>query len=149
MSDSTQTVPGEADTSQAYEAVTLRLARERVTDDRPLREVLKEVTEIASTALRVKRVSVWFFVDEPRSIRCDYLYQLDRGEIYEGAILHACDFPVYFTMLESSRVVSIRRPGRRSDVGGVPDLVPGATRYHGDARRTDSSMWRHHRHCLP
>jgi signal transduction histidine kinase len=105
MSDSTQTVPGEADTRHAYEAVTLRLARERVTDARPLREVLKEVTEIAATALQVKRVSVWFFVDEPRSIRCDYLYQPDRGEIYEGAILHAGDFPVYFEMLESSRVV--------------------------------------------
>ena len=105
MSDSTQTAPGEADTRQAYEAVTLRLARERVTDDRPLREVLKEVTEIAATALQVKRVSVWFFVDQPRAIRCDYLHQLDRGEIYEGAILHARDFPVYFTILESSRVV--------------------------------------------
>jgi len=105
MSDSTQTVPGEADTRQAYEAVALRLARERVTDARPLREVLKEVTEIAATALQVTRVSVWFFIDEPRSIRCDYLHQLDRGEIYEGAILHARDFPVYFTMLESSRVV--------------------------------------------
>jgi len=105
MSDSTQTIPGEADTRQAYQTVTLRLARERVTDDRPLREVLKEVTEIAASALQVKRVSVWFFIDEPRSIRCDYLYQLDRGEIYEGAILHACDFPVYFTSLESSRVV--------------------------------------------
>ena len=105
MSDSTQTVPGEADTRQAYKAVTLRLARERVTDARPLRDVLKEVTEVTATALQVKRVSVWFFVDEPRSIRCDYLYQPDRGEIYEGAILHARDFPVYFTMLESSRVV--------------------------------------------
>ena len=105
MSDSTQTVPEEADTRQAYEAVTLRLARERVTDARPLREVLKEVTEIAASALQVTRVSVWFFVDEPRSIRCDYLYQLDRGEIYEGAILHARDFPVYFQILESSRVV--------------------------------------------
>jgi len=105
MSDSTQTVPGEAETRLAYQAFTLRLARERVTDDRPLREVLKEVTEIAASALQVKRVSVWFFIDEPRSIRCDYLYQLDRGEIYEGAILHACDFPVYFKILESSRVV--------------------------------------------
>src|SRR6187399_2065081 len=105
MSDFTQTVPGEADTRQAYQAVTLRLARERVTDDRPLREVLKEVTEIAASALQVTRVSVWFFIDEPRSIRCDYLYQLDRGEIYEGAILHAGDFPVYFKILESSRVV--------------------------------------------
>src|SRR4029453_3987146 len=105
MSDSTQTVPGETDTRQAYEAVALRLARERVTDARPLREVLKEVTEIAATALQVTRVSVWFFIDEPRSIRCDYLHQLDRGEIYEGAILHARVFPVYSTTLESSRVV--------------------------------------------
>src|SRR5688572_213721 len=105
MSDSTQTIPGEADTREAYKAVTLRLARERVTDAQPLRDVLKEVTEITATALHVKRVSVWFFVDEPRSIRCDYLHQLDRGEIYEGAILHARDFPVYFKNLESSRVV--------------------------------------------
>ena len=105
MSESNQTVPVESQPRQAYEAASLRLARERVTDARPLREVLKEVTEIAATALRVKRVSIWFFVNEPRSIRCDYLYQPDRGEIYEGAILHACDFPVYFTMLESSRVV--------------------------------------------
>jgi len=39
MSDSTQTVPGEAETRLAYQAFTLRLARERVTDDRPLRVV--------------------------------------------------------------------------------------------------------------
>jgi signal transduction histidine kinase len=104
-SQPTQTIPSEADTRRAYTAVTLRLARERVTDIRPLRDVLRDVTAIAATTLQVKRVSVWFFVDEPRSIRCDYLHQPDRGEIYEGAILLACDFPVYFTMLESSRVV--------------------------------------------
>ena len=114
MSDSTQTVPGESDPRQALKAVALRLARERVTDARPLRDVLKVVTEIAAAALQVKRVSVWFFVDEPRSIRCDYLYQPDRGDIYEGAILHARDFPVYFSVLESSRVV------RFVDRGGDP-----------------------------
>jgi two-component system cell cycle sensor histidine kinase/response regulator CckA len=105
MSDSTQTVPGESDPRQAFKAVTLRLSRERVTDTRPIREVLRVVTEIAAAALQVKRVSVWFFVDEPRSIRCDYLHQPDRGDVYEGAILHALDFPVYFSELESSRVV--------------------------------------------
>jgi signal transduction histidine kinase len=107
MSDSTQTVPSEADLRQTYEAVTLRLARERVTDARPLRDVLRVVTEIVAAALQVKRVSVWFFVDQPRSIRCDYLHEPDRGHVYEGAILHACDFPNYFTALESSRVVRI------------------------------------------
>jgi len=76
-----------------------------VTDARPLRDVLRVVTEIAATALQVKRVSVWFFLDEPRSIRCDYLHQSDRSDIYDGAILHASDFPVYFSVLESSRVV--------------------------------------------
>lgn len=105
MSDSTQTVRGESDPRQAYQAVTLRLARERVTEVRPLRDVLRVVTETAATALQVKRVSVWFFLTEPRSIRCDYLHQPDRGDISEGAILHACDFPVYFSVLESSRVV--------------------------------------------
>lgn len=105
MSDSTLTIPGESDPRQALKAFTLRLARERVTDARPLRDVLRVVTEIAATALQVKRVSVWFFLDEPRSIRCDYLHQPECGDIYEGAILHARDFPVYFNMLESSRVV--------------------------------------------
>ena len=107
MSDSTQTVPGESGVRQTYKAVTLRLARERVTDARPLRDVLRVVTEIVAAALQVKRVSVWFFLNEPRSIRCDYLHQPDRGDIYEGAILHACDFPSYFRELESSRVVRI------------------------------------------
>jgi len=105
MSDSTQTVQGESDPRQAFQGFTLRLARERVTDARPLRDVLKVVTEIVAAALQVKRVSVWFFIDEPRSIRCDYLHQPERGDIYEGALLHARDFPVYFSMLESSRVV--------------------------------------------
>ena len=107
MSDSTHTVPGESDPRQAYKAVALRLARERVTDERPLRDVLRVVTGIVATALRVKRVSVWFFFSEPRGIRCDFLHQPDRGEICEGAILHACDYPVYFGELESSRVVRI------------------------------------------
>jgi len=107
MGDSTQTVTGESDLRQAYKEVTLRLARERVTDARPLRDVLRVVTEIVAGALQVKRVSVWFFVNEPRAIRCDYLHEPDRGHVYEGAILHACDFPTYFTALESSRVVRI------------------------------------------
>ena len=107
MSLTTHALPGVSDPRQAYKEFTLRLARERVTDARPLRDVLRVVTEIVATALQVKRVSVWFFVDQPRSIRCDYLHQPDRGDIYEGAILHACDFPIYFGLLESSRVVRI------------------------------------------
>lgn len=105
MRDSTELAPGDAGTGYPYHAVALRLAQARVTDDRPLRDVLREVTEVAATALRVNRVSVWFFFDERRSIRCDYLHEPHAGVEYEGTILHASDFPVYFAVLESSRLI--------------------------------------------
>jgi two-component system, cell cycle sensor histidine kinase and response regulator CckA len=105
MLDSTQTARSESEARHAYHAVTLRLAQERVTEDRSLRDVLRNVTEIVAAALQVQRVSVWFFLDERRSIRCDYLYEPNRAAVYEGSILHACDFPEYFKVLESCRVV--------------------------------------------
>ena len=105
MRDSTELARGDSGSEHAYQEVTLRLAQARVTIDRQLRDVLREVTEVAAGALRVNRVSVWFFLDERRSIRCDYLHEPQRGDVYEGAILHASDFPVYFKVLESSRVV--------------------------------------------
>jgi two-component system, cell cycle sensor histidine kinase and response regulator CckA len=105
MGDSTGRARGDSEPEHLYRAVTLRLAQERVTNDRPLRDVLRDVTEIAAAALRVNRVSVWFFLDERRSIRCDYLHEPQRGVEYEGTILHASDFPVYFKVLESTRVI--------------------------------------------
>jgi signal transduction histidine kinase len=105
MRDFTGLAPGNSSGEHAYPDVTLRLAQARVTSDRPLRDVLKEVTAAAATALRVNRVSVWFFLDERRSIRCDYLHEPQRGVEYEGTMLHASDFPVYFRVLESSRVI--------------------------------------------
>jgi len=105
MRDSAESTAGDSDPEHVYRAVTLRLAQARVTGDRQLREVLRDVTEVAAAALRVNRVSVWFFVDERRSIRCDYLHEPHRGDVYEGTILHASDFPEYFKVLQSSRVI--------------------------------------------
>jgi signal transduction histidine kinase len=95
----------ESEVRNLYHAITLTLAQERVTEGRALRDVLRTVTTTVAEALKVQRVSVWFFLDERRSIRCDYLYQPDRGNIYEGTILHARDFPEYFKVLTSRRVV--------------------------------------------
>ena len=103
MPDFRGPAPDGSGSEDIYPEVTLRLAQARVTSDRPLRDVLKEVTEAAAVALHVNRVSVWFFLDERRSIRCDYLHEPQRGIEYEGTILHASDLPVYFKLLESSR----------------------------------------------
>ncbi len=105
MPDSFQNTHSESEVRNRYEATTLRLAQERVSEGRPLRDVLRTVTETVADALQVQRVSVWFFLDEGRSIRCDYLHQPDRRDIFEGAILHASDFPEYFKVLTSRRVV--------------------------------------------
>jgi signal transduction histidine kinase len=105
MRDSTRGGRDETEVRDRYHAITLTLAQERVSEGRPLRDVLKTVTETVAEALQVQRVSVWFFLDERRSIRCDYLYQPDRGNIYQGTILHARDFPEYFKVLTSRRVV--------------------------------------------
>ena len=105
MRDLTRGERDESEVRNRYHAITLTLAQERVTEGRPLRDVLRRVTETVAEALQVQRVSVWFFLDERRSIRCDYLYQPDRGNVYEGAILHARDFPEYFKVLTSRRVV--------------------------------------------
>jgi signal transduction histidine kinase len=72
-----------------------------------LREGLQEVAEIAAAALNVNRVSVWRFINERSAIRCEFLYQPARKSHYEGAILHAHDFPNYFRALEVRRVVPV------------------------------------------
>ena len=105
MRDATRGGRDESEARNRYHAITLTLAQRRVAEGRPIRDVLKTITETVAEALQVQRVSVWFFLDERRSIRCDYLYQPDRRDIYEGAVLHARDFPEYFKELTSRRVV--------------------------------------------
>ena len=126
MRNSTERAPGGSGGEHAYRETALRLAQARVTSDRQLREVLKDVTEVAAAALRVSRVGVWFFLDERRSIRCDYLHEPDRGDEHAGAILHASDFPVYFSVLESSRLVRFvyREGDPMSDELHHPYLAP-------------------------
>ncbi|MGE3273037.1 MAG: sensor histidine kinase [Chloroflexota bacterium] len=72
-----------------------------------MRDILRQVTEIATATLRVGRVSIWRFLDERRAIRCDYLYQPASQSVFEGTVLHAQDFPNYFRALELRRAVSV------------------------------------------
>ena len=92
----------------------VRLSRLNLAAGKTLRQGLQEVAEIAATALNVNRVSVWRFINDRSAIRCEFLYQPARQSHYEGAILHAHDFPNYFRTLEVRRVVPV------IDIAGDP-----------------------------
>ena len=90
-----------------YEAAQLHLARLSLAGAVPLRQMLRDVTDLAAAALRVSRVSIWLFLDERRAIRCDFLHQPASRAVYEGTILNARDFPSYFRALSLRRVISV------------------------------------------
>lgn len=72
-----------------------------------LREALRAVAESASRALCVSRVSLWFFLDSGRLIRCTCLHERGRCSSDENAVLEVGDFPRYFRALEGRRVVAL------------------------------------------
>ena len=101
-------------TAPGHERARLRLARISVGPDRPMYQALQELAEVTAEALQVNRISIWRFLDERRSICCEFLWQSTNRAVSEGTILHAKDFPGYFRSLEMRRVVPV------VDVNGDP-----------------------------
>ncbi|MFN8522229.1 MAG: ATP-binding protein [Chloroflexota bacterium] len=91
-----------------YESAQLHLARLSLGAGQEPRALLAEITDIAADVLGVARVSIWLFQNEGQAIRCDFLRQPERQEIFEGVILYARDFPSYFRAVKENRVVSVR-----------------------------------------
>lgn len=86
-----------------FEEVRLDLARLHVQDS--LRDSFRELATIAASALEVERVGLWLLEDDGRAIRCHFLWQRSSDEVFEGAMLRACDFPVYFEALRARRAI--------------------------------------------
>lgn len=105
--------PGSAPVT-AYETARIELARLSVSHERPLRLALRLLAEAVSDALGVARVSIWMLVQEDRAICCEFLYQPATRDVFEGVVLHARDFPAYFSALSARRVVAV------SDIGSDP-----------------------------
>lgn len=103
-----QSLSREGDTlRQAYENARFELTRMHVQVGESLRQVFRTVTEVVASALNVDRVGIWLYGEERRSIRCHYLFQSSRNEVYEGTVLHQRDFPRYFQALETCRVIPV------------------------------------------
>jgi signal transduction histidine kinase len=93
------------------------ISRISVTTSGNLREALRAVAVSASRALRVSRISLWFFLDNGRMVRCTSLYDGGSCSSEDNAVLDVADFPRYFRALEGRRVVALAS----DDSSGVLD----------------------------
>lgn len=86
-----------------YHSVLLELKK---LDKTNLHEFLRNVLDVASKALNVERVSVWFFNEEKTAIYCDYLYIKKIGEFSSEETLFVNDFPEYFNAINNQLYVA-------------------------------------------
>jgi signal transduction histidine kinase len=91
--------------TRLFEQSRLQLARLHAGDAASLREVWLQLAHLVTDALNVDRIGVWVLVDEARAIRCRYLFQRSSGEIFQGAVLRAQDFPEYFAAIQERRTL--------------------------------------------
>jgi signal transduction histidine kinase len=89
-----------------FDHARLELARLHVAPGSDLRDTFRCFAELVATTLNVERVGVWL-LEDGRALRCHFLYQPSRHEMYEGTVLHAQDFPAYFQALNLSRVIPV------------------------------------------
>jgi diguanylate cyclase (GGDEF)-like protein/PAS domain S-box-containing protein len=67
---------------------------------------LLQLTEAASSALRVERASVWHFDGARSHLVCLDLFEKSHARHSSGVVLQASDTPVYFSALETERSIA-------------------------------------------
>jgi signal transduction histidine kinase len=94
------TVENAEERRRAKEQARLALARMRVGADRSLLQVFQASTELAADTLQVGRAGVWLLVNDGRALRCFDVFEREKRQHSEGALLQAADFPAYFQALQ-------------------------------------------------
>ena len=67
---------------------------------------MREILESDARAMRVERVSLWFFNADGSEIACDDLFTLTTSSHENGGTIKAADHPRYFEALRNSRAIS-------------------------------------------
>lgn len=80
-----------------------RLWREYAGD---LDRTIRGVTEAASCALEIDRVSVWQYDRTRRLIACNDLFDVSNGQHSNGMELDAARYPSYFAAMESEEMIA-------------------------------------------
>ena len=67
---------------------------------------MQRLTEEASLALNVERVSVWLLSEDSKNLRCIEMFESVSKQHSEGAILKSMDYPRYFAAIETESRIS-------------------------------------------
>ena len=91
-----------------------------------LDDAFPAITDRASSAMSVKRTSIWLFDDDRLVLSCTDLVTTDSGEHSSGLELAADAFPSYFEALETDRVLDAddARSDTRTAELAEPYLIP-------------------------
>lgn len=104
------------------DSALLVLARLSAGPTENLSAALRGTCELASEALNVDRVGVWFFVERRAALRCANLYERKDGTHSMGLTIRVADFPAYFAALEARRAV----PAGQAHPSPVTDQLTAA-----------------------
>jgi PAS domain S-box-containing protein len=93
----------EEDKQRVYRIMKLQETLRQLTDldvKLPLPEKINHIEKIIAETLNVDRVSMWFYSDNKKTIRCENIYILSEDHYSPGQTLLKSRYPVYFNMLE-------------------------------------------------
>lgn len=90
-----------------YKTAQLDLARIAVAEHNSLRQALQEVSRVTASTMHIGRISIWMFLPHRQAIRCEYLYQPDQPNAFEGTLLHSQHFTHYFKALQLTQTVPV------------------------------------------
>lgn len=94
-----------ADRIRAQQDAVVKLALSPVPAAGDVAAAARELTERASAALSVERVSLWIGNPERGFIRCQDLFERSTGRHTGGEIVQAADCPSYFEALAAGRAI--------------------------------------------
>jgi two-component system, cell cycle sensor histidine kinase and response regulator CckA len=86
-----------------FQLALLELAKSHLAD---FTEGLRGILQKDAEAMRVERVSAWFFDAEYTEMTCRELFQLDKGFQEPGIVLKAAKYPRYFRAMREQRVIA-------------------------------------------
>lgn len=93
----------ESNLNEAY----LRIAKDWAVWENSLDMALRKVNEEVAKSLHAARVSIWFISDDLSILQLNDLYESPASQHSNGLSLSQADYPVYFDVLNSDRVIDV------------------------------------------